>query len=124
MSTAIRETSRPTEGEDRAVMEEEESVGTQGESLADGVGVIEVAESSNESGPEANQEERPTMLTQATRRLENRWVEEKPCSPREDGKLHKQLQPTRHMPPNMCLRLQLLLGPAHEQPRSRRWERH
>ena len=47
-------------------MEEEESVGTQGESLADGVGVIEVAESSNESGSEANQEERPTMLKQAT----------------------------------------------------------
>ena len=35
------------EEEDRAVLEEEESVGTQGESLADGVGVIEVAESSN-----------------------------------------------------------------------------
>jgi hypothetical protein len=30
--------SRPTEGEDRAVMVEEESVDTQGESLADGVG--------------------------------------------------------------------------------------
>ena len=29
------------------------------------MGVIEVAESSNELGPEANQEERPTMLTQA-----------------------------------------------------------
>jgi len=28
----------PMEGEDRAVLEEEESVGTQGESLVDGVG--------------------------------------------------------------------------------------
>ena len=37
-STAIRETSMPMEGEDRAVLEEEESVGTQGESLVDGVG--------------------------------------------------------------------------------------
>ena len=55
------------EEEDRAVLEEEESVGTQGESLADGVGVIEVAESSNKLGPEANQEERPTMLKQVTR---------------------------------------------------------
>ena len=41
------------EEEDRAVLEEEESVGTQGESLADGVGVIEVAESSNKLGPNA-----------------------------------------------------------------------
>lgn len=81
------------EGEDCTVLEEEKSVGTQGESLADGVGVIEVAESSNELGPEANQEERPTMLTQATRRLENRWVEEKPCSPREDGKLLEHERP-------------------------------
>ena len=42
------------EEEDRAVLEEEESVGTQGESLADGVGVIEVVESPNKLGPEAN----------------------------------------------------------------------
>ena len=49
------------------MLEEEESVGTQGESLADRVGVIEVAESSNKLGPEANQEERPTMLKQVTR---------------------------------------------------------
>ena len=55
------------EEEDRAVLEDEESVGTQGESLADGVGVIEAAQSSNKLGPEANQEERPTMLTQVTR---------------------------------------------------------
>jgi len=83
VSTAIRETSRPTEGEDRAVMEEEESVGTQGESLADGVGVIEVAESSNESGSEANQEERPTMLKQATREVVGEHVggEETPARP-------------------------------------------
>ena len=57
------------EEEDRAVLEEEESVGTQGESLADGVGVIKVAESSNKLGLEANKEERPTMLTQATREV-------------------------------------------------------
>ena len=64
-------------------MEEEESVGTQGESLADGVGVIEVAESSNESGLEANQEERPTMLTQATREVVGEQVggEETPARP-------------------------------------------
>ena len=66
-------------------MEEEESVGTQGESLADGVGVIEVAESSNESGSgsEANQEERPTMLKQATREVVGEHVggEETPARP-------------------------------------------
>ena len=49
------------------MLEEEESVGTQGESLADGVGVIEAAQSSNKLGPEANQEERPTMLKQVPR---------------------------------------------------------
>ena len=91
------------EEEDRAVLEEEESVGTQGESLADGVGVIEVAESSNKVGPEANQEERPTMLKQVTREEGGeRVVEEKPCSPREEGKLHKHVHSTRHMPPNIC----------------------
>ena len=55
------------EEEDCAMLEAEESVGTQGESLADGVGVIEVAASSNKLGLEANQEERPTMLKQVTR---------------------------------------------------------
>ena len=82
-STAIRKTSRPAEGEDRAVMKEEESVGTQGESLADGVGVIKVAESSNESGSEVDEKERPTMLTQATREVVGEQVggEETPARP-------------------------------------------
>ena len=50
------------EGEDRTIVEEAESFGTHGESLAGGVGVTEVAESSNALGPEANKEERPMLL--------------------------------------------------------------
>ena len=65
--------------------------------------MIEVAESSNELGLEANIGRKAHHADASGERGgERTWVEEKPCSPREEDKLHKQLQPTRHITPNMC----------------------